>query len=72
MITIKEFNELISKMRTVKDFDDNAGVEMMQYPIPRAGVIVTFSESGVNIRMDMEVETLRRDETTPYKRGCNG
>ena len=70
MITIKEFNELISKMRTVKDFDDNAVVEMMQYPIPRAGVIVTFSENGVNIRTDKEVATLRNKE--PYKRGCNG
>ena len=69
MITLKEFNELISKMRSVKDFDDNAGVEMIRYPIPSEGVTVYFTESGVSIRMDMEVETLRREAIDTYKKG---
>ena len=73
MITLKEFNELISKMRSVKDFDDNAGVEMIRYPIQSEGVAVYFTENGVNIRMDTDVVTLRRDAISdPYKGGCNG
>ena len=72
MITLKEFSDMIAKMRSVKDFDDNAGVEMKSYPIPSEGVTVYFTESGVSIRMDIDVETLRRDAIDPYKRGCNG
>ena len=72
MITIKEFNNLISKMRSVKNFDDNAGVEMIKYPIPSEGVAVYFTENGVNIRMETDVVTLRRDViNNPFKRGCN-
>ena len=69
MITIKEFNNLISKMRSVKDFDDNAGVEMIKYPTLNEGVTVYFTESGVNIRMDTGVATLRSDVNEPYKKG---
>ena len=69
MITIKEFNNLISKMRSVKDFDDNAGVEMIKYPTLNEGVTVYFTESGVNIRMDTGVSTLRSDVNDPYKKG---
>ena len=73
MITLKEFDEMIAKMRSVKDFDNNAGVEMIKYPIPNEGVAVYFTENGVNIRMDTDVVTLRRDAISdPYKGGCNG
>ena len=60
---------MISKMRTVKDFDDEALVEMIRNPISSEGVTVYFAENGVNIRMDTEVITLRRDLYDPYKKG---
>lgn len=70
MMRIREFNELILKMRSVKDFDDEACVEIIKYPTLNEGVTVYFAECGVNIRMDTDVATLRRDVINdPYKGG---